>query len=281
MAELPREGFIQHIGNATVLLRVGAFTVLTDPNFLHRGDHVHLGYGLHATRLTDPAIELDALPPLDFVLLSHLHEDHFDREVARRLSRQVPIVTTARAARALRRMGFSRARSLETWESLHLEKEGVVLRVTATPAQHGPPLVHRLLPPVMGSVLDFRDGRGERLWRVYVSGDTLPVEALADIPKRFPDIDLALLHLGGTSVLGIIVTMTGAQGVEAMRMIDARESVPIHFDDYSVFTSGLDDFKRAVDAAGLGGRVRYLERGRTYAFALAGAATPVPELHPQ
>ena len=45
-------GSIFFVGNATVILRYGGFTVLTDPNFLHQGDHAHLGYGLKSLRLT-------------------------------------------------------------------------------------------------------------------------------------------------------------------------------------------------------------------------------------
>lgn len=37
-------GEIFFIGTATVLLRYAGFTILTDPNFLHKGDHVHLHY---------------------------------------------------------------------------------------------------------------------------------------------------------------------------------------------------------------------------------------------
>ena len=36
--------------------------MLTDPNFLHAGDHAHLGYGLSSRRLTNPAIEIEDLP---------------------------------------------------------------------------------------------------------------------------------------------------------------------------------------------------------------------------
>ena len=39
-------GSIFFVGTATVILRYAGFTILTDPNFLHAGDHVHLGYGL-------------------------------------------------------------------------------------------------------------------------------------------------------------------------------------------------------------------------------------------
>ena len=78
------EGSIFFVGNATVILRYAGFTILTDPNFLHAGDHVHLGYGLTAKRLTNPAIELHELAEIDLVLLSHLHEDHFDRRTRER-----------------------------------------------------------------------------------------------------------------------------------------------------------------------------------------------------
>ena len=62
-------GSIFFVGTATVLIRYAGFTILTDPNFLHRGDHVHLGYGLISRRQTDPAIEIEERPPLDLILL--------------------------------------------------------------------------------------------------------------------------------------------------------------------------------------------------------------------
>jgi hypothetical protein len=68
----PAQGSILFVGTATVIIRYAGITILTDPNFLHRGDHVHLGHGMTAIRRTDPALELEALPPVDFVVLSHM-----------------------------------------------------------------------------------------------------------------------------------------------------------------------------------------------------------------
>ena len=51
------QGSVFFIGTATVLLCYAGFTILTDPNFLHQGDHVHLGFGLTATRITNPALQ--------------------------------------------------------------------------------------------------------------------------------------------------------------------------------------------------------------------------------
>jgi len=268
------QGSIHFIGTATVLIRYGGFTVLTDPNFLHRGDRVHLGYGLHSTRRTDPAMEIEDLPPLDVVLLSHMHEDHFDRIAAERLDRRVPLVTTGHAAVSLRRQGFETVQALRTWDSVEMEKQGVKLRVTSMPGRHGPGVVGWLLPPVMGSMLEFVTPTGQTALRLYISGDTLVHDALHEIPRRYPEIDIGLLHLGGTRILGMLVTMDDKQGVEAMRIVNPHEAIPIHYDDYTVFKSPLDAFKRSVEAAGLEERVRYLNRGQSYVFEVPRTRLP-------
>jgi L-ascorbate metabolism protein UlaG (beta-lactamase superfamily) len=72
------------------------------------------------------------------------------------------------------------------------------------------------------------------------------------------------VHLGGTRVLGLLVTMDAEQGVEAVRTVDPRAVVPVHYDDYDVFTSGLDDFLAAAEVAGLRGRVHPVPRGGSY-----------------
>lgn len=257
-------GSIYFIGTATVLLRYAGFTLLTDPNFLHRGDHVHLGYGLISKRQTDPAMEIEGLPPLDLVVLSHLHGDHFDRVAESKLDKSVPIITTQHAVSYLQGKGFRAALALNTWETLTVFKEAARLRITSMPGRHGPALISKLLPPVMGSMLEFQTETQQTSLRLYISGDTLIYEDLKEIPRRYPDIDLALLHLGGTRILGILVTMDAQQGIEAIRLIQPRKAIPIHYNDYTLFKSPLDDFKRAVIEAGLQDRVHYLSHGDTY-----------------
>ena len=66
--------------------------------------------------------------------------------------------------------------------------------------------------------------------------------------------------------MGILATMDGHQGVELMRMVNPRLSIPIHDDDYDVFKSPLSEFQHEVRAAGLEGRVHYLDHGDTYTF---------------
>src|ERR1043165_4268430 len=111
------KGSIFFVGTATVILRYAGFTILTDPNFLHAGDHVHLGYGLTAERLTNPAIEIEELPPVDFCVLSHYHGDHFDQLVEEKLQKDLPIITTKHATKELNEKGFHEAVPLDTWQT--------------------------------------------------------------------------------------------------------------------------------------------------------------------
>ena len=260
------QGSIFFIGTATMLIRYAGFTILTDPNFLHQGDHVHLGGGLTSERLTNPAIDMEQLPEFDLVLLSHLHEDHFDRLVQQKLDKGTIIVTTPEAAIALRHKCFTMLEPLHTWETLTVTKGDFTLRITAMPGKHGPGIMNSMLPSVMGSMLEFQDNTGKTLVQLYITGDTLLFEDLQQIPQRYPDIDLAMLHLGGTRIFGILLTMDAMQGIEAIRLMNAKKNIPIHYNDYTVFKSPLDDFKELVSMSGLEDRVHYMEHGETYTF---------------
>jgi L-ascorbate metabolism protein UlaG (beta-lactamase superfamily) len=257
-------GSIFFIGNATVLIRYAGFTILTDPTFIHKHGKVPLGYGLHTARLTNPAVDISALPPLDLIVLSHFHGDHFDQVAERELEKALPIVTTPEAARALGQRGFGNTYPLDPWASMSVAKGNAHLRITAMPGRHGPPLADLVLPDVMGSLLEFRAATS--LFRLYITGDTLVIDDLQEIPRRYPEIDLALLHLGGTRVLGILVTMDAKQGVQLLRIVAPQHAIPIHYNDYDVFTSPLVDFQQEVQAAGLAEHVHYLSHGDTYTF---------------
>ncbi|GAA1901968.1 MBL fold metallo-hydrolase [Lapillicoccus jejuensis] len=249
-----RTAALTFVGTATTLIELGSLTLLTDPNFLHRGQRAYLGKGLWSRRLTEPALGVDELPPYDALLLSHLHGDHFDRVARRGLPREAPVVTTGPAARRLRSWGFT-TRALEPWEDTVVDGppgSGESVRVVAVPAVHARGVMGRLLPPVIGTVLEHRVGDEVR-HRVYVTGDTLTGPHLDEVHARFPDLDTAVVHLGGTRVLLHTVTMDDVQGVDALRRVRPRRALPVHHSDYGVFASPLEDFLDRARDAGLDG----------------------------
>lgn len=292
------KGSLYFIGTATTLLEWEGIRLMTDPNFLHAGDHVHLGPGVTSTRRTDPAVELTNLPQLNCILLSHYHEDHFDQDVEKALDRNFLIITTPHAKDCLvaKEDPFVNVQALDFFDHVCLQGGGTnsqemipSIKVTGMPGKHVPPgllsTVNDFLqavPPTNGWMVelgyskDNQPGKPMNLdvrYRIYISGDTLFVDDLKQIPEWLQGerIDLMIIHLGGTSIPGpsapmIMVTMDGTQGLKMMRLMNPDMTVPVHYDDYDVFKSPLDAFKEELRGTEMEGKVTYLDRGEKYVF---------------
>jgi L-ascorbate metabolism protein UlaG (beta-lactamase superfamily) len=272
MAESGDDVTLTFGGNATMLLRIGAFTLLTDPNFLHRGQKAYLGYGLRAKRLTEPALQPTQLPALDGILLSHMHGDHWDRIATKSLPKETPVVTTPEAAKCLSERGFTGTADLQAWQTHEFTRGADTLRITSVPGVHGPGPLARALPQVMGSVVELVRGgttgsddvsRSEVSWRGYISGDTLYRPFLGEVLERCGPLDVLIPHLGGTRALGLTVTMDGRQGADLVELLKPPVTVPVHYDDYDRFKSPLGDFVSEVARRRLPGELRPVQRGET------------------
>ena len=136
------------VGTATTILEWEGIRLMTDPNFIHAGDHVHLGPGVTGMRKTNPAAELDELPRIDVVLLSHYHGDHFDQNVEAQLRRSLPIITTPHAKSHLANKAdgeaFTNVWELDAWTSMMIdisrrekgEEKVPAIKVTGMPGKH-------------------------------------------------------------------------------------------------------------------------------------------------
>ena len=173
------------IGHATLLVQSGDFSVITDPVFASR-------VGL-LRRTAPPGVPLAGLPPLDLCIVSHNHRDHLDTDSIRALGPEVTYVAPLGLSRLLRSLGVFRVIELDWWQSSTvMGRSGGVAEVTLLPAQHwsqrGP-----------------FDGN-QSLWggfhlalpgaNVYFAGDTGYPASFAEIGRRFPGIDFALLPIG-------------------------------------------------------------------------------------
>lgn len=101
------------LGHSTVLLQIDGFCILTDPVFSTR---IGLSLGpvtLGIKRLVEVALPLADLPPVDLILLSHAHMDHFDLPSLRRLeSAHTQVVTASQTSDLLRVRRYARVHEL-------------------------------------------------------------------------------------------------------------------------------------------------------------------------
>lgn len=171
------------IGHATVLLRIGGKTILTDPVM---GSHVGLGLGLATggpSRLIAPALRLSELPKLDLILISHAHYDHLDRPTLARLPKNVPVITSARTRDLIDDLGFTDVKELNWGDSTRIDN----LVVRAWEVRHWGARTQLDHHRTACSFLLEADGK-----RVLFGGDTAFGRQFASAGK----VDLAVLGIG-------------------------------------------------------------------------------------
>ena len=121
----------QLVGGPTAVLDYAGLRWLTDPSLSPPGE-----YEGGLVKTTAPALDVQAIEPIDVVLLSHdHHSDNLDPGGREFLPRAGRVLTTLEGAR---RLGGN-ATGLEPWASVEVARpEGPAVTVTAVPAQHGP-----------------------------------------------------------------------------------------------------------------------------------------------
>ncbi len=214
------EARVTFVGHATVLLEVDGTRILTDPLLRER---------IGPLRRHGHRIPPEELGPIDLVVVSHAHLDHFDPASLGRLEGTPTILVPRGVGRKLRSEGFARVEEVVAGDVLTLR--GV--SVSVTKARHGTvltPLIPRSRP--VGYVL-------ERGLRTYFAGDTGGFREMADLADR---VDLALLPVW---VWGPVVGpghLDPRRAARAAALIRPQVAIPIHWATY--YPAGLDRLSR-------------------------------------
>jgi len=242
------------IGGPTALIEMDGYRLLTDPTFdvpgQYRLPHITL------TKTEKPAMAAAQVGPIDAVLLSHdQHADNLDAEGRALLSAAGRVLTTVAGAQ---RLG-GKAEGLEPWRSVQMTKpDNAGLRVTATPARHGPAGIEPLSGDVIGFVLT---GPEEQSRPVYITGDTVWYDGVAEVARRFP-AGLVVLFAGAAQTRGRFhLTMDANDAVETARAFPDAVIVPVHCDGWAHLTQDRHDLEVSFKVLGLEARLRLLEPG--------------------
>ena len=252
-------GTLTYIGGPTALLELCGLRLITDPTFDAAGTKYPSPTGAYALEKTmSPALTVDQLGAVDVVLLSHdHHSDNLD-VAGRALVQHTPRVLTTIAG--AERLGDN-AMGLRAWESVVLPAlDARELRVTATPARHGPEGGDR--GPVIGFVLEpSHPSNGS----VYVTGDTVWYEGVAEVARRF-SVGTVIAFMGAARVRAVgpsHLTLTAEEGVELARAFPDATIIPLHFEGWTHFSEGRAEIGTAFAHAGLAARLRWPVAGRS------------------
>lgn len=254
----PAQVRITHIGGPTALIEVGSLRLLSDPTFEPAGYTYNAG-GQAISKMASPAVAASALGPVDTILLSHdQHGDNLDPAGRALLSQARQTLTTPEGAQ---RLGGN-ARGVATWETLSLtQPDGPTVRVTATPARHGPEQVAPFAGHVTGWLLEWE---GQRRGALYISGDSVLFDGVEEVAQRHR-IGVALLHFGAARAQRFgpfDITFTGVEGAQLAALLGDATIIPVHYEGWSHFSEGRAEIEQAFAAAGLSARLRFLPLGQ-------------------
>ena len=194
---------VTRVVHGAVIVEMRDVRVLVDPWF-HSGLWVR-----HSEPL---GLVPDGLPSLSAVLITHRHGDHFDTHALRDLAGSVPeAIAPAELHAKLVDLGFQKVTDLDWWEHATVGP----ITVTAVPARHG--------VRENGYVLEAGGAS------VYAAGDTRYYDELVDVATRFPNLDAALLPIGGLRLLGFRREMGPDDAARAAALLNARHVIPISY----------------------------------------------------
>jgi L-ascorbate metabolism protein UlaG (beta-lactamase superfamily) len=204
------------IGHASYLGWLGGGAFVIDPVFSSRIGGVVPRHGR-------PGLTARDLPPLAALLVTHAHYDHLDRPSVESLPRSLPVVVPRGLGRWFARLGFTHVDELDWWGS----RTCGPLRITLVPARHwsrrSPWDTNRTLWG--GFVVE---GGGHS---IYHAGDSAWFDGFAEIGRRFPKLDAAILPIGAYDPAWFMEQhhMNPEQAGRAFLATRARCLVPSHW----------------------------------------------------
>lgn len=249
----PGQVALTWIGHASFLVQFTDLNVLIDPNFAN--------WLFLLKRIKRSGLKLRDLPPVDLVLLTHAHFDHFHKPTLRRLPHPKIGVMPWGVGDLAHDLGFARVIELEWWESFAHQD----WKVTLTPSKHwGARVLHDHHRGYGGFVLEHQ-GR-----RIYHAGDSAYFEGFRDIGKYLAP-EIALLPIGAYQPEAFRQVHMGPEdALQGFRDLNARWLVPMHYGSFRLSFEDLDEpprrLRQAAEAARLSAALRFLEEGVPVVF---------------
>ena len=219
------------VGHATLLIQIAGLNILTDPVWSDRASPFSFA---GPRRVTAPGIELEALPPIDAILLSHNHYDHLDIATLQKLhAAHDPLIATPLGNDVIVRSRIPAAR-------IHTGDWGDHVEIAPGAKAH-------IVPALHWSSRGPRDRR-MALWGgfmieaagtlVYFAGDTGygTGNIFRAIGARFGPVDLAILPIGAYDPRWFMAAQhcDPAEAIQIMLDVGAKAAVGMHWGTFKL-----------------------------------------------
>ena len=230
------------LGHATVLINFFGVKILTDPVLFPRIGIRLPGFTIGPKRLTAPALQLNELPKIDLILLSHAHFDHLDLRTLRCFDENTSVITARATRDLLRRTRVGDITEFEWGESKTLQTVAGDIEITAFAVKHwGARKQRDNYRGYNGYLLE----RNQR--RIIFAGDTAMTDSFADLRRNGP-VDLAIMSIGAYNPW-IRSHCTPEQAIELANAAGAHFIMPVHHQTFRLSFEPLREPIERFEAA--------------------------------
>ncbi len=256
---------ITFVNHATLLIQVNGANILTDPVWSERASPVSFAGPKRARK---PAIKIDELPKIDFVLVSHNHYDHMDLATLNLLNERFsPTFLVALGDRKkLERLGAKHIVEMDWWQQFEASSE---LKFIFTPTQHfSGRTPFTFSKSLWGAFVIKSKGH-----LIYFGGDAAYSTYFTETTKRLGEMDLSLIPIGAYEPRWFMksVHMNPEEAVQAHLDLKSKRSIGIHFGTFQLTEEKIDqpviDLKIAMKLRSLNNEdFNTLNEGQTEKF---------------
>jgi len=240
------------IGHASFLIQFRDMNAMVDPNFAN--------WLFWQKRVRKAGLKLQDVPPLDLVMITHAHFDHFHKASLRKLPTRIAVVPWG-VGDLVKGLGFEKVIELEWWESYSHGD----WKVTFTPSKHwGARVIHDDHRGFGGYVLE-HSGR-----RIYHAGDSAYFNGFQEIGKRCQP-EIALLPIGAYFPDSFRrVHMGPDEALQVFQDLKASWMVPMHYGSFKLSFEDMDEPPRwlgeLAEEQGLMDQIKVMEEGVPHVF---------------
>jgi L-ascorbate metabolism protein UlaG (beta-lactamase superfamily) len=231
---------LQLIRNATLRLKYGGSTILIDPMLGPRHSFSSFA-GIEHNPIVDLPVPItEVMKNIDLLLISHLHQDHFDPKAQEIIDRSLPILCQPGDQETITKYGFSNVRELISdtqWEHI---------KITRTGGQHGTGRWAERLNPVSGFVFEHP---GEPA--IYWIGDSVWCEEVQQVLELHRP-DVVISHSGGAELedSGPII-MDSTQTIKVCEALPSATVIASHLEALDHCQTSRKALRRSAQETGI------------------------------
>ena len=236
---------ITFIGHSTFIIRVDGLSILTDPVFSRYASPIQ---GRGPPRHREPAIEIDNLPHIDLILVSHNHYDHLDefsiRTIVDNQQNDPPLILAPLGNTLLfKQWGIPNSVDMDWGDDYQLQN--MMIQLHESRHRSGRGLGDQMKTLWGAFVLKTSQGN------IYFAGDSGYGPHFKRTFEQSGPMQLSLLPIGAYEPRWFMeaIHLDPEQAVVAHQDLHSELSIGMHYGTFQLTTEGIDEPLIKLDRA--------------------------------